>query len=88
MDRYLSALSWSNKSSFVDDYIPSGNPEFKLNIEGNNLTSMTIEAYKKSDTEYILHSSLNPKTYFSSNNKALSDIFKRRMDLIKTETKK
>jgi hypothetical protein len=87
MERYLNKISWQNKNTFVDDYIPSGTPAFKLNVEGNNLTSMTVEAYKKSDTEYILHSSLNPQSYFSSDMRALADIYKGREGLIKTGTK-
>jgi hypothetical protein len=74
---YLNSLAYKNASSFEDNFVPSGLPQCQLTVEGNNMKTVTVDAYLLSNDNYILNSNQNPKSYFSSNNKGLfTEIFK------------
>jgi len=77
MDQFLSSLSYTNHSDFADDFKPLLNPDFQLTIEGNNFSPLSIQAFMLPDDQYVINSSLNPKSYFRSDIEGLfSRIFK------------
>jgi hypothetical protein len=74
---YLNSLAYKNASSFNDNFVPSGASQCQLTVEGNNMKTITIDAYFLMNDNYILNSNQNPKSYFSSPNKGLlSEVFK------------
>ncbi len=77
MDQFLSSLSYMNHSEFADDFKPLVNPDFQLTIEGNNFSPVSIQAFIVQEDQYVINSSLNPKSYFSSDfNGLFSKLFK------------
>ncbi len=79
MENYLNGLTRKSNSSFVDGFNPVTAPDYQLTIEGNLTTPVIIKAYRKSPDELIIHSSMNPESYFSSTGNGLfSQIFKSR----------
>jgi hypothetical protein len=68
---YLSGLRYLNASDFVDDVEPAAliNPTLSVQIKASNLTEdVSLEAYSHPVYGYILHSSYNPKAYFTDDN--------------------
>lgn len=77
MARFLSSLSTMNHSEFADDFKPLLNPDFQLTIEGNTFSPVSIQAFILPGDQYVINSSINPKSYFRSDFKGLfSKIFK------------
>jgi hypothetical protein len=75
--RYLSSLTRKSGSDFADNFSPVTAPDYQLTIEGMNMQAVTLRAYHRSDNEYILHSSVNPQSYFISRPDGLfRDLFK------------
>lgn len=73
---YLSVLGNKDASSFDDNYTPVGNSQFQLVIEGNNMSSITVDAFAKDNNSLIINSSLNPKSWFTSDrNGIFKEIF-------------
>jgi hypothetical protein len=65
MEQYLSLLTNKVITRFSDHYSPSKEPEYSLNIGGNNMNNINIKCYQDSlSGEYIMKSSLNPTVYF------------------------
>jgi len=79
---YLSNLRFVTNSNFVDDIEPAAliNPTFSIEINGNSSESVLAEAFSHPKYGYILHSSENPKSYFSDNSLA-EKIFIKQSDL-------
>jgi len=71
VDAFLGQLQSRDLYDFVDHF--QGIPDYTVTIEGNNMMPITVKAFKQSDEEYYLHSSLNPDAFFYS---AVSGIFK------------
>ena len=79
----LSALTRKSSSEFVDDFSPLTAPDYQLRIEGNNMQLVSVLAYRRSDNQYIINSSLNPDSYFASPPDGIfKDIFKPRAELL------
>ncbi len=77
MDQFLSSLSYMNHSDFADDFKPTLNPDFQMTVEGNNFSPVSIQAFMLQEDQYIINSSLNPKSYFRSDSEGLfSKLFK------------
>jgi len=66
METYLNGLARKSNSSFVDEYNPVTAPDFQLTIQGNLVTPIIIKGYMRSADNFIIHSSMNPESYFSS----------------------
>lgn len=76
MIKYLSMLENKNASSFEDNYTPIGNSQFQLTIEGNNMRSIIVDAFIKDNNNFTINSSLNTKSWFSSDrNGIFKEIF-------------
>ena len=68
MAQYISGLTSTFGSEYVDDFTP-GAPLKSLQIAGNNLlTPVTVSCYASQDSTkpFVLHSSMNPETHFLS----------------------
>lgn len=77
VSEYLNSLGYKSGSIFDDNFIPSGAPIFEVALEGKNMKGIIIDAYQRANGDYVINSSLNPKSYFSSPLKGLfSEIFK------------
>lgn len=86
---YLNTLSYKNASSFVDNYSAVGMPVFQLSVDGKDMKSMAISTYSRAINDYIINSSLNPKAWFSSDDKGLiTDIFKSKKSFFVSKKKK
>lgn len=76
--QYLQSIVSQNNSSFIDNFIPPSSPDCILNIDGNNMSSVKIEAFIN-DNEIVLYSNLNPNAYFKSDTAGLfKNIFKEK----------
>jgi hypothetical protein len=74
---YLNGMSYKNASSFKDDFINSGMPQYQLIIEGKNMKPITIDGYVTGIESFIVNSNQNPKSWFSTDYKGLfTEIFK------------
>ena len=83
MATYLNSLSRKSNSAFVDGFSPVIGPDFQLTINGTNMAPVTIKAYRKGENEFILNSSLNPQSYFTSPKSGLfASIFKPKSQFI------
>lgn len=80
MDEFLSSLAYMDHTEFVDGFKPLSSPDFELTIEGNNFSPVSIQAFGNSENGYIINSSINPGSYFSS---GIEDVF---ADLFKNES--
>jgi hypothetical protein len=79
IDDFLNLLAFKNNNRFIDDFTPQRMPDYELVIEGDNMSSVTISVYIKSEAEFVLNSSLNSKSYFiSSKDEIFSEVFKSR----------
>lgn len=74
MEQYLNMLSYRNSTFFVDDYSPNVNPDYVLTVEGNNMSPIVIQTFRKAENEFIINSSLNPRSFFKSEK---SDLFSK-----------
>jgi len=64
--RYLNKLDFQSGRNFADGYKPNGSPVYTLNIEGDNMSAIQVDAYyNPADSAYYLHSSENKDVYFS-----------------------
>ncbi len=71
MDNYLGKLGNQRKSDFIDDFRPENQPACQLTIEGNNMNTIVLKAYKDKG-EWIFNSSLNPESYFVDKDRSLA----------------
>jgi hypothetical protein len=81
---FLSGLRYMNGSDFVDDVEPAVliNPTLRVQIKSSDiLEEVSLEGYSHPQYGYILHSSYNPKAYFSDEN-IETRIFKGRPELL------
>jgi hypothetical protein len=62
-----STLARLTGSKFVDQEVPTSNPEYTLKLEGNNFSPVEIDAYPVADTNvaYIITSTANPGACFN-----------------------
>jgi len=65
--KYLNSASTFNMREFVDNYQPAGSPMYTMTVDGDNMSTVTIQCYKEGD-DYILHSSLNDNAWFRKGN--------------------
>jgi len=83
IENYLNSLARKSNSSFVDGYNPVTGPDYQITIEGNLVAPVVIKAYQRSADNFIIHSSMNPESYFSSNLTGLfSQLFKSRAEML------
>ena len=74
--QYLSQISRMTSYNFIDTTLDvSDVPEFKLEIEGDNMvSSIKVEAFEADTTnKYLLTSNQNPGTFFSGSQSGLFD---------------
>lgn len=85
---FLNSLSKKNGSDFDDTYSPVGNSQYQLTIEGNNMSNITIDAFAKSSNDFVINSSINPKSWFTSDRKGVfKDIYKGKKTFMNTTKK-
>lgn len=84
MASYLNELSRKSNSAFIDGYSPVIGPDYQLTINGTNMTPVIIKAYRKGENEYVMNSSQNPDSYFTSPPTGLfGNIFKPKSQFLK-----
>ena len=85
MENYLNGLTRKSNSTFADGFEPVVAPDYQLTIQGNLATPVIIKAYMKGPDEFVIHSSMNPESYFSSTADGLfGQIFKSGAGLLAT----
>ncbi len=65
--KYVNGLRILTQREFVDGFTASGDPNYKLTIDGNNMSTVNITGYQDGE-DIILHSSLNDNAYFKKGN--------------------
>jgi len=89
VESFLDKIAWKSNYAFVEDYIPVGNAFYQLTVEGKNMQTLTVSAYKQGENDFVLNSSLNPKNYFSSPRSGMvTEIYPKKEEFLKTEKKK
>jgi hypothetical protein len=79
---YVNSLAQKSNSSFTDNFSPVISPDYQLTINGINMAPVIIKAYSKGEDEFIMNSSQNPASYFSSPRSGLfGTIFKSKSNL-------
>ena len=74
---YLNSVNYKNATSFVDNYSPVGMPACQLTFEGKDMKPLVIDAWMRSNNDYILNSNRNAKSWFGTNNNGLfQELFK------------
>ncbi len=65
--KYFSDIRYINSSGFVDDVPPGAleSPAFSIVFKENGGKEISVQAYQHPTHKWILHSSLNPESYFS-----------------------
>ncbi len=83
MAQYLNGLSRKSHGDFADGFSPLSNPLYQVTFEGINMDPLLIRVYSQVGDELILHSSINPESYFRITRDGLfKDIFKNSAGLI------
>lgn len=83
MAQYLNGLSRKSHDEFADGFSPLSNPVYQVTLEGMNMDPLLIRVYSQVGDELILHSSMNPESYFRITRDGLfRDIFKSSSGLI------
>ena len=84
MASYLNVLSRKSNSAFIDGYSPVIGPDYQLTINGTNMAPVIIKAYRKGDNDFVMNSSQNPDSFFTSTRTGLfGNIFKPKSQFIK-----
>jgi hypothetical protein len=74
---YLSSLSFKNNSSFNDNIVNTGMPQYQLTVEGKNLKTITIDGYVTGNDAFVINSNQNAKSWFSTDKKGLfAEVYK------------
>ncbi len=83
INQYLTTLSYKSHSKFADEFMPSSNYEYQLKIDGDNMNSIELEAYKDSlSGKFYLKSTLNSNTFFESDSTLFKSLFRNKKDLL------
>ena len=83
MAQYLNGLSRKSHGDFADGFSPLSNPVYQVTFEGMNMDPLLIRVYSQVGDELVLHSSINPESYFRITREGLfRDIFKGSAALI------
>jgi len=67
-----SMVSWVNRvarkthQEFADGFQPSGEPDFQVSFEGENMSPQSVSAWVEDQNHVVLNSSINPATWFRS----------------------
>jgi hypothetical protein len=84
MATYLNSISRKSNSAFIDGFSPVIGPDWQLTINSTNMAPVIIKAYRKGDNEFVMNSSLNPNSYFTSPRTGLfGNIFKPKSQFLK-----
>ena len=83
MAQYLDGLSRKSHGDFADGFSPLSNPLYQVTFEGVNMDPLLIRLYSQTGDELILHSTINPESYFRITRDGLfKDIFRSSAGLI------
>ncbi len=83
MAQYLNGLSRKSHGDFADGFSPLSSPLYQVTFEGMNMDPLLIRVYSQVGDELILHSTINPESYFRITRDGLfRDIFKSSAGLI------
>jgi hypothetical protein len=83
MAQYLNGLSRKSHGDFADGFSPLSSPAYQVTFEGMNMDPLLIRVYAQTGEDFILHSSINPESYFRITPEGLfGDIFKSSSSLI------
>ncbi len=81
---YLNGLSRKSNTAFIDGFSPVIGPDYQLTINGTNMAPVVIKAYSKGENDFVMNSSQNPDSYFTSPRAGLfENIFKAKSQFIK-----
>ncbi len=76
MDAYLRGVARKSHSEFFDGDRPAGGPDFSVTFEGENMPARSVTAHLQPDSTLLLHSSMNPDTWFRiERNELFRDLF-------------
>ncbi len=64
MSSYLTGVARKTHSGFADRFRPSGEPDFRITFEGDNMPAHSLEAFRQTDTTLVLGTTFNPDSWF------------------------
>jgi hypothetical protein len=64
LESYLNSLSRVSHQEFADGFQATGDPDYSVTFEGDNMKSQQVKAFLESDSLLILQSSYNPNSFF------------------------
>lgn len=86
MHGYLNRLRTKDLETFADDFKPSGDPDFTINIQREGGPAATIKGWRQSFYKWILSSSLQPDIFFSDEGPVeVKNLFPGKEALLKEE---
>ena len=77
MASYLNSASRQRASAFKDDFATSALPDYQVTFEGESMQPVSVKAFTQPDGGYVMHSSLNPESWFNvQDDRLFRDLFK------------
>jgi hypothetical protein len=64
MASWVNGVAHKTHREFADGFQPSGEPEFHVSFEGDNMTPQQVSAWVEDENHLVLNSSINPGTWF------------------------
>ena len=82
MAQFINKITHKTLNNYVDDFNDQAPPNYELQIEGVNMETLIIKAWKRED-DFILQSSINKNSYFSVKSDGyVKDLFVSRGSLL------
>lgn len=81
---YLNGVIRLSHSEFADGFQAGNDPDYRLTFEGDNMQTVQLSAYSEQGG-IVLHSSINPDSWFSIEEEMFTDIFPAYPSLLAAE---
>jgi len=83
MASWVNGVARKTNREFADGSRPSGEPDFQVSFEGDNMSPQRVSAWVEDESHMVLNSSINPGTWFRSGREDLfKDLFPGSEELI------
>lgn len=83
MENYLNRILSKNLFSFADDFSPEANPDVTIVVERDQQQLAVVKAWKGTDENWVLTSTLQENVYFSSaGSSIIKDLFASKKSLL------
>jgi hypothetical protein len=81
VDSYLSKLTFRDHTVFADHFLKAKDPDITITFRSEDTREHVVKGWRQSFDRWVLHSSLQPETYFLDPGPVLAkDLFARKKD--------